>query len=169
MTNIYVTFLWMASYALHCWWMPSCKDYNNLLAVRCILINIRVKFYLDRLPRAVLCAGSWVRVPSPLGRAALPTTGGIGECCYSVDVQLYISMDEYTGNMGGNWPEKSTRPKIPLIIIIKFYLESKLHRPQLFKSHQFSKIAFRCHLPLCLAVFAELSPYYVTNRLLYVI
>ena len=47
-----------------------------------------------RLPRAVVFAGSWVRVPSLLGRAVLPTAGGICVCCYSVDAELYISMDE---------------------------------------------------------------------------
>ena len=63
-----------------------------------------------RLSRAVLCAGLWVRVPSPLGRAALPTTGGIGDCCYSMNVELYISICEYTGDMGGHWPK--SRPAL---------------------------------------------------------
>ena len=25
---------------------------------------------------------------------------GIGDCCYRVDMELYISMNEYTGDMG---------------------------------------------------------------------
>ena len=41
-----------------------------------------------RLPRAVLSAGLWVRVPSPIGYASLATTGVIGDC-YSVDMELY--------------------------------------------------------------------------------
>ena len=54
-------------------------------------------------------------------------------------------------------------------IRVKFYLESRPHRPQLLKSHQLSKIVFRYPLPLCLTVTAELSQYFVTNRLLYVV
>ena len=40
----------------------------------------RVVRALAPAARAVLCAGLWVRVPSPHGHAALPTTGSISDC-----------------------------------------------------------------------------------------
>ena len=48
-------------------------------------------------------------------------------------------------------------------IRVKFYLESESHRPQLLKSHQFSKIVLDAPT-LCLAVTAELSPYLRCNH-----
>ena len=68
--------------------------------------------------RAVLCAGLWVRVPSPLSRATLPTTEGIGDWWFANGYDLCMTMvktNEY-GRKKAHWAERSNRT-----LIIKFH------------------------------------------------
>ena len=62
--------------------------------------------------RAVM-RGVWVRAPSPLGHAALPTTGGIGDMMYGCDV--CDTVYEINGAYGAEIDIRLTRPKMPII------------------------------------------------------
>ena len=71
-----------------------------------------------RLPRAAVCAGLRVRVPSPLGRVVLPIAGLSVTVVVITDVELYIPV---TANKRGYGPKVAaapTRTKFPTFTII---------------------------------------------------
>ena len=61
------------------------------------------------------------------------------------------------------WPRNASW----VIFALRFILKANRIDPSCLNPISFQIVVFRCPLYLCPAVTAELSPYYVTNRLLY--